>query len=254
MTFADIAKRATRFASDHSPAILTGIAVAGTVTTAYLTGKAAFKAAQIIDEREVSPVGGIRDEIDIRDKVDLTWKLFIPAAGMAGMTIACIIMSNRVGSRRAAALAGAYAVTERAFEEYKEKVTEKIGVNKERAVRDEIAQDHVTRDQPNKEVIVLSGDVLFRDDWSGRYFRSTMEDVKAAQNKVNHQRLNDNYASVNDFYCAVGLPTTRAGDESGWNLDRGLELAFSTAVTENQEPCIVVSFNVEPIREYYRVN
>jgi hypothetical protein len=52
MDLAGTGRRLLKFASDNSPAILTSAAVVGTITTAYLTGKASFKAADVIRDEE----------------------------------------------------------------------------------------------------------------------------------------------------------------------------------------------------------
>lgn len=246
----DWAKKASKFTADHSPAILTAVAVTGSVMTAYLTGKAAFEASNIIALRENDEQVSMTTE----EKVKFAWRLFIPAAGSGVMTVVCIIAANRIGTRRAAAMASAYMISEKAFETYKDKVVEKIGSNKEREIRDEIAQDLVC-DHPvaNNEVVIINGDVLFLDAYSGRYFRSDMETVKHAQNAVNHMINSDFYASLTDFYNYVGLPSTSVSNEVGWNTDRLLEIEFSTALADNKQPCIVITFSVIPRPGYYRV-
>ena len=52
MKFDALAKTAEKFVIDNSPAILSGLAVAGVVSTAYLAAKASFKAALVIDADE----------------------------------------------------------------------------------------------------------------------------------------------------------------------------------------------------------
>lgn len=248
MNLTKIAKQLEKFAADNSPAILTGIGVTGTLTTAYLTGKASFKAAAILSEE--SP------HLELKEKVELTWKLYLPPAFSAALTVSAIICANRVAHRRAAAMAAVYSLTEKAFEEYREKVKEKLGQNKEREIRDEIAQDRVN-DNPvrNTEVIIAAGgDVLCYDMYTGRYFESDLETLKKAQNDTNYQILNDFYASLGDFYRRVGLKPTENSEDVGWNSDELLELQFSTTMSEDDRPCIAMSFRVKPISGYYRVN
>lgn len=245
---AEWAKKASKFTIDNSPSILTAVGVVGAISTAYLTGRAAFEASNLIALKE----GSEQVVLDTREKTELTWKLYIPAVSSGVMTVTCIIAANRIGSKRAAAMAAAYTITEKAFTEYREKVVEKIGANKEQAIRDEVAQDLVC-DHPvaNNEVIVLQGDVLFMDSFSKRYFRSDVEAVKHAQNAVNHMIIHDGYASLTDLYNQLGIPSLPTSNEVGWNADRLLEIEFSTTLESNQ-PCIVMGFVVEPIRSYYR--
>lgn len=243
-----------RLVSDNSPLILTAVGVVGTVTTAVLTGKASIKAYQEIEaERsaQLIPEGWPTKKSFL---VKRTWKYFIPALATGSLTIAAIVGSNRIGTRRAGALAAAYAVTEKAYAEYKDKVIETIGEKKEQKVRDEIAQDRVNKLPGANEVIIMGTDVLCCDLLSGRYFESTMEDLKKAQNDLNYRILNDSYASLSDFYNLIGLSSTKYSDEVGWKSYEPLELQFSTTLADDMRPCLAINFNIEPIRNYYKVN
>jgi hypothetical protein len=158
-----------------------------------------------------------------------------------------------VSAKRAAALAAAYAVSERSLNEYKDKVLEKVGINKEKAIRDDIAQDFVNEHPPSKEVIILAGgDVLMLDRMTGRYFRSTVENLKKAENAVNQELFNHQYASLSHFYDEIGLAPTSFSDDVGWNMAQTgvLELQFSTVMAENDQPCIAVDFTNMPKTEY----
>lgn len=255
MAFSDIVNRIGKFTADNSPVILTAIGVTGTLTTAYLTGKASFKAAELITAEQKRLDLEVKSHpLEIKEKVELVWRLYIPAAGTGLLTVACIIGANRIGTRRAAALATAYTISEKAFGEYRAKVVEKIGENKERAVRDEVAQDRVTNNPvTNREVIITSGgDVLCLDTYSGRYFKSDMETLKKAQNDVNYRVINYSYASLTDFYELIGLPRTKISDELGWRPEKMLELDISTALSDDGRPCLHIGFASEPIRNYYR--
>lgn len=243
-----------KFAIDNSPSILTAFAVTGAVTTAVLAGRASFEAAQIIALQEgIEGVSGDPKQ-RLKDRVRLAAPLYIPAISAGVVTVACIIGANQIGNRRAAAMAAAYGLSEKAFTEYRDKVVEKIGEKKERAIVDEVAQDRVNANPPNKEIIILSGDVLCRDDFSGRYFTSSAEKIKAAQNEINHQVLNDYYASLSDFYHKLGLRSTAISDQVGWNCDKMLEIIFSTVLSEDERPCLSVGFRTSPIRDFYRIN
>lgn len=251
-----LAKRAGKLANDNSPAILTAIGLTGTVMTAYLTGKATFKAANILrDETEGrwnSDPSKDDPPLEPKEKFELTWRLFVPAAGTGILTLACIIAANHIGTRRAAALASAYTISEKAFAEYKEKVIEKIGEKKEQGVREELAQDRVNQSPPSREVILASGDVLCCDLYTRRYFKSDMESLRRSVNDLNRQLLHDGYASLTDFYDKIGLPKTTESDEVGWTSDTEMDVEFSTTLTDTNLPCIAFEFRVLPVRRFYK--
>lgn len=251
-----MASRVAKFASDNSPAILTAVGVVGTLTTAYLTGKAAFKAAQILDDRETEIIRDDDKPLSSQEKVYLTWKLFVPPAVAAGMTIACIIGANRIDARRASALVAAYAISERAIDDYKQKVVEKFGKGKEQSVRDEVAQDYVTKNPPKPEMMAWQENgktQLCCDLFTGRYFFGDVETIRRSENDINYQILKSDYASLSDFYHRVGLDSTSMSDDFGWNTEHPLEIRISSALTPLGNSCVTFEFTVIPIRGYARL-
>ena len=255
---ADIQQKAQEILTENSSALLTAVGVVGTVGTAVLTGRASFKAAEIIQEKEfLDAEEATATDTDIhifskREKVGMVWPLFLPPVGLGGATIVSIIMANRISAKKAAALAAAYGLSERRFEEYKAKALEKFGANKEEQLRDEIAQDRVTNN-PTKEVIILVGnDVLCYDMLTGRYFKSTVENIKKAENKLNQALFNHQYASLSEFYEDIGLEPTGFTDEVGWNQikDGNLEVKISTTRSPDDQPCFAIDFNNPPHPDY----
>lgn len=260
MNFGILAKRAGKIASDNSPAILTALGVTGTLTAVFLTGKATFKAADIIaleNEHILQNPGTVNtnyEALSAKEKTNLVWKLYVPAAGTAAMAVACIIAANHVGTRRAAAIASAYTLSEKAFVEYKGKVLEKLGEKKEQTVRDEIAQDRVNKNPPAKSTLFVTEDGLVPclDTHSGRYFKSTRQRIDQAVLDTNFQILHEDYASVSDFWERIGLAKTASSDEIGWNTNGRLDIEYATAMTDDGKPCLTVGFRSVPVRSYDR--
>lgn len=243
--------RLQKMAIDHSPTILSALAVTGTVATAYLTGRASFRSAQRISSY-AEGLEVMRREPTPRDKIELCWKLYIPAAAVGTSTVALIICANRVGTRRAAAMAAAFSLSERAFEEYREKIVHRLGEVRERQARDEIVQDHIRKDPPSSELVLTPNKVLCRDDYSGRYFESSKESLHYAAIEINRDILTEGYASLTEFYNLIGLDRTSVSDDVGWTLDKMLELDFSSALAPDGQPCLVMLFRINPIREYQK--
>jgi hypothetical protein len=252
VSLAELFKKGEQAVSQHSTAILTGIGVTGTVTTAVLTGRASFKAARILDLKGERVRMDADRELTKQEQVKAVWQQYIPAAGVGTLTIVSIVLSNRLSSKQAAALAAAYGISERAFQEYKEKVLEKIGTNKETAVRDEIAQDRVNKYPINTKEIILAGtgEVLCFDLLTGRYFQSSVEEIRRAENSVNRDIINHMYASLSSFYDAIGLPPTIFSDTVGWNVNNTLEIKISTVMSPDNRPCIAIDFSSLPLNNY----
>lgn len=242
-----------RFATDNSPLLLTTVGSAGVVATAVLSSKATVKALDILNEAEESREFYGQDGFTPREKLELTWQCYIPPAIAVASTCAAIISANQIGARRAAAVAAAYSVTEKMYDEYREKVREKFGERQETEVLDSIQKDRVARAHSDEVVVIGTGDHLCFDSYSGRFFNSSMEQLKSATNRVNYQIIHDNYASLSDFYAAVGLPPTKMSDDVGWNVDRLLDIRFSTVLSPDGKPAISMDFVVVPIRDYFRI-
>lgn len=235
----------------NSPEILTALGVAGVFTTSYLTGKASYKASRIIAEEEQQ--GELfEDRKDrIKERIRLTWKLYVPAAISGVVTTGCIIGASKANSKRTAAAVTAYSLTKKAFDEYTEKVVEEVGKGKEQKIRDGIAQDHVSAEPPvTREVIITSGgNVLCCELYTHRYFRSDMESLRRAQNDINMQVVNQLYVTLDEFYDLVGLPHTSVSDKMGWDSEQLMDLRISGTISESREPCLAFEYNyVKPLR------
>jgi hypothetical protein len=238
-----------QLAHDNSTQILSAIGVAGTVTTAYLAGRASYFAAYMVN-REEEELDRTQDPLTFKEKTQLVWTLYVPALVSGGATVTAIIMANRISSKRTAAYAAAYSVLETTFVEYQNKVVDEIGKRREQNVKDEIAQDRVKALPPSKEQIIVTsgGKVMCCELHTRRYFMSDMETLRRAQNDINAKIIHELYTSMSEFYDAIGLPHTTHSDNLGWNSDRLMELVFSTVLSEDGTPCIAFDYNyVKPI-------
>lgn len=247
MTLKTVVKKATNSVRSNATTILPAIGVGGVVTTAYLAAKASFKASNMIQTEQFLLDNQEKSHpLTTKEKAKLVWKEYIPTAISGVLTIGCIIGGARIGARRAAAAYSLITVSEQAFAEYREKVTEQIGEKKERAIRDEIAQDHVRKDPPT--LVVGTGKTLCKEDHTGRYFECDIETLRRAENKINHQLIRENEASLNDFYHLVGLPHTSFSSCTGWTIDKELTLWFAATLTEDGKPCLVFEYNyIKPL-------
>ena len=243
---ATITKDIRKFASKRSPEILTGIGIAGMITTTILAVRATPKALELIEEqKEEESV----DELSSFEVVKVAWKPYIPVALTGIFSTACLIGANSVNSRRNAALAAAYKLSETALAEYKEKVVETLGEKKEKEVRDKIAKSKVENNPPKSNEVILTGKgkTLCFEVISGRYFESDIDTIKQVENKINHKLLRNDTLSLSEFYYELGLTATSISDDMGWRVDNGLiNLYFSSQLTPEGEPCVVIDYGTLP--------
>lgn len=257
LNLAKTAKSVQTAITKHSPEILTGIGIAGMLSTTILAVKATPKALRLIEKEEK-----LREEFNPvvpmtkLDIIKTTWKCYIPAAITGTMSVVCLVGASSVNSKRNAALATAYTLSETALREYKDKVVETIGEKKEQVVRDAIAKDKVEKNPvtSNEVIITGKGDTLCYDAISGRYFKSDIDKLNKSVNDLNRRMMDEMYVSVNDFFCEVGLNPVAVGEELGWNIDRGfIELDYSSQLADDGTPCLVVGYDVAPRYDFRRI-
>lgn len=240
--------------SKHSPALLTGIGIAGMITTTVLAVKATPKALKLIDAKKQELQLEPDEKLPATETVKATWKCYIPAAVTGVTSVACLIGASSVNARRNAALATAYNLSATALSEYKEKVIETIGEKKEQVVRDKIAEERIQKEPVSNSAIIVSGSGNTRcfDTITKRRFTSDIEQIKRIVNELNRRMVNgEDYISLNEFYYELGLDGCSVGDDLGWNVGRGLiELDFSAQLDTDGVPCIVLDYTVAPKRGF----
>lgn len=235
----------------HSPEILMGVGIAGMVTTTVLSVRATPKAMALIEEEKLRRYRELDDDTLTKvDVVKVAWKPYIPAAVTGTISIACLVGASSVNSKRTAALAAAYQLSETALSEYREKVVETIGEKKEKTVREKVNKDKLEKNPVSKSNVVMTskGDTLCFDPLSARYFKSDIDRIKRAENNLNKRMLHDisGYVSLNEFYDELGLDHTDVGDDLGWNVDDLIDIFITSHVADNGEPAIVLEYHPAP--------
>lgn len=249
--FAVFAKRTGKFLARKSPVILTGIGIAGMVTSTILAVKATPKALALIDIQKEREAEGLEEPLTNAGVVKLTWKCYIPSAAMGAVSVACLISANTVNGKQKAALATAYTLSETALRTYKDKVVELIGEEKAKEVQTAVAQEQVNRlPAKDKEVIIVpkSGHTCI-EPISGRPFESDIDAIQRCVNKLNREMQTSFYITLNDWYSELGLKTVESsvGEAMGWCIDDGLiDVGFSACVAEDGRPCLVIDYISSP--------
>lgn len=253
-----LAKNLGGVVSKNSPTILTTLGVGGLLTTVIFAIKATPKAMEVIEDELYARNQVLRGaELSFLDKVKVAWKLYIPTAAMGVVTTACIIGSNSINQSRNAALATVYGLTEVAFREYKEKVVDNIGRNKELKIRDDIAGDRVANNPVGDRTIIITGngEVLCYDALCDRYFNSSAEKIRQQVLDLNEDLRTEmaTWADLNDLYYAIGLPPTILGRKMGFDMNKGyIMLQYTSTLTPEMQPCLSIEATVYPNPRYMK--
>lgn len=253
---------ATRFLAENASTALTAGGVVGTVATAVLSVRAGMKAQQIISQEEQERVEAARlttpegETIEIvmmtkTEKATKIWPHFIPPVVTGTGTIAAIIMADRMSAKKAAALAAAYGVAQGQLDEYKAKMLEKLGVQKSEKAQAEMADERMQNSKASpSQVIIIGENVLCYDQPTDRYFQSSMEQVRTAENKANREVLERGYYGASEFYNELGLEGTTWSDDVGWT--KPFQLEYSHVPAPDGRPCLAIDFSRLPNSDYTR--
>lgn len=267
----DMLAKAEMFTKRNSPAILTGVAVVGLISTAWSAFKAGPRASQIMEDyrkdmRDCHPKDKEAKRAVVGETVKKMVPVIAPTVIAGGTTVACIIGSHSASSRRIAALSAAYSLSESTVKNLNEKMEEMLGEKKARAIKDSIMKDKLHADtEKDKKVMacenfVIPGDgtVLCKDLYSGRLFYSSAEKIKQAITKCSYDIVSDMYISLNDFYEAIDSPQLSRipmGEDLGWNIDDTqngkLPIVLTALLTEDNKPCLCVDYDIS-VRNDFR--
>lgn len=240
-----MAAGAQAFMSKHSPEILVGIGVAGAITSAVLSAKATIKAVRLVDAAEAEK----GEALTKKEIIKTCWKCYIPTAVTAAVSTACVIGASSVHTKRNAALATAYQLSESALSKYSEKVIETIGEKKEESIRASINKDKLEQNPVEHSNVIITGkgDTLCCDVLFGKYFESDIDKIKRAVAEINYTLIRDGYASLNDFYDELGLDHINVGDDLGWGAEIcKLDVDFGSQIASDGRPCITLEYTVAP--------
>lgn len=261
-------KMAKKVVQKKSPEILTGLGIAGMITTVVLAVKATPKALDLIDEEIEKQNSKLSQEaydsvystakqinkLKPVETVKVAWKPYIPALLLGSASVGCLIGANTVSARRHAALYSAYELSKTAYNELNEKVTEVVGEKKVTEIKQKLAEDKVNKVSPegaiekkSNVVIAGDGDTWFIDAMSNQPFLSSKNKLDAAANELNRKMRSDMYVSLSQFYDEVGIEHTGTSDYIGWRIDKEyIDVMTSDAIVKDGKVYVVMDFLSRP--------
>lgn len=235
----------------NSPAILFGAGVTTAVVSTVMACQATLKLDEPITKLEKRRANGEEmisqkiPEYNLTDfdrelryaKIqcarDIT-KLYAPAVGLGLLSIALLTGSHVVLTRRNTAITAAYAVLDRGFREYRDRVISELGEDKDREFRyGAKAKEIVEEGEHGHEVktisrIAANGKSIYArpfDETNRNWSKHPLDNRTFIQ--VQQQWANDRlnaygYVLLNDVYRSLGLADSKEGCVVGWVKDKKL--------------------------------
>lgn len=228
----------------HSPKILFSAGLVGAVTSTVLACKATLKLEEVLEGTQKTLIDidtvmdhpNYSDEDKTKDKaivytkaVVAIGKLYAPSIILGTLSISCLVGSHHILTSRNTGLMAAYAALEKGFDEYRTRVREDLGEDKERELRygSEVV---TTKDADGKKVKatrVASGEpsvyARFFDQMSPSWERRPELNklfLKCQQQYANDKLHADGYLFLNDVYEMLGIPRSSAGQIVGWLIGK----------------------------------
>jgi hypothetical protein len=209
--------RLSKMAVDKGPIVLTGLAVIGVAATAYFTAKETPKANDALEKEEM-----LNGKISQVRKIRIAFKHYIRSIICAFVTILCIVFAQGLNMKHIAALGGVIAAAESRAEMFRLKTKELVGDEKFEEIEEALQEDiEPVGDDILEERVDGTGEQLFYEESSKRYFWSTIEKVLSAIYHYNRNLAIRRQALINELYDNLGLELTDEGSYLGHDLDDG---------------------------------
>lgn len=232
----------------HSPEVLFGVGVAGMVGTVVLACRATLRIDEVLDE--VNNKAALADhmrasaaypeysEKDYRHdiyvlRVKGIWaltRLYAPAVGLGTLSVAALTGSHHILSTRNTAMAAAYAAVDRGFQEYRDRVVEEFGEDKDRELRHGtetykemvLKKDGGTKTKTAKRVNLTNKPSMYakifgesNENWDP-VLEYNLLFIRSQQNYANQQLTAKGFLILNDVYKTLGFEPTPEGCVVGW--------------------------------------
>lgn len=282
----------------RSPEILIGLGITGFVGTVVLASRATLKCESVMaghhakmksvehaytnaEVEEYTEKDYNRDllVVNVQTGVDFA-RLYAPTIALGTVSIACILSAHNILHKRNVALAAAYQLVQYSFVEYRDRVREELGAEKDFHFRYGTNEKKVTettvdpktgkKNKVKKVAQALNPDVdmsmyarlfepvEYQDDehkiWTGSTQFSPTHDYNYAYlvGKLNwvNDRLNaQGYLFLSDVYDELGFARNKASQVVGWVKGNGDGyVSFGEALDlishEDGDP-ILLDFNVD---------
>lgn len=276
--------RQVLIAKKNSPRLFFAVGVVGVVGGAVLACKATLGLNDTLDEiktdvqkvRDNKPTSNaVSDEVMSHYYKELVHeyglatykitKLYAPAIVVGGISIAALTGSHVMLSRRNAALTAAYAAVAKSYEEYRDRVRDQLGEDREREIYHG-AELQELEDIDGKKIKAFVVDAnalapysrLFDDscpNWKKNAELNRLF-IQCQESYANHRLQAYGHVFLNEVYDWLGLPRSPEGAVVGWVMDCsdgdayinfGLFEAVNKDFIENWSLNALLDFNVHGI-------
>jgi hypothetical protein len=272
-----------------SPHIFFVVGVIGAVTSTVLACRATLKLSETLDgiHNELKNIEGVKESLahsqdltelevytDTQYKKDVTYvyakagiditRLYAPAVIVGIGSISLLTGSHIQLTRRNTALMAAYAAVQRAYDDYRERVREQLGDEREldiyHAAKTEVVQNELGKKEEAKSVDPNKWSPYAKmfDEYNRNWEKDSELNrlfIQCQQNYANNLLQVRGHIFLNEVYDMLGVDRSKAGAVVGWVvgedgdnfIDFGIYEAWNSRFVNGFERSIVLDFNVDGV-------
>lgn len=238
------------FIASNGPWIATGLGLAAAFVAGVRAVRKTPEAVKKVEEKKEEK----GEDLTVTETVKVTWKYYLPSIIMFVVACALVIGGHKATTRRAAALATAYSLSEETLKEYREAAKEVLGEKKEAEVHAKAAENSVKKNPPPPGFVMVGGkgNQVCKDEFSGHYFHSNSEQIWRVMNEITHQCGANEFTTLYEYYYEAGVYDAMECDYAqaiGWPQGTKLEPEFSCCLGSGEYeniPVLVVGFKTRP--------
>jgi hypothetical protein len=228
-----------------SPTLLFAAGITGVVVTAVLASRATLKLYEVLDEAndtmknievaekhpDYSVEDARKDRVIVHVQTGLKIaRLYAPAILVGALSVAALTGSHVILNRRNAGLTAAYALLDKGFREYRARVVNELGAEKDQQFRYDLKDREIVEETKNGPVVKTVKDVVGAGGRSvyARCFEKGMSEnwdprpghnqtfLQSTQVWANQRLQYQGHLFLNEVYDMLGLDRTSAGAVVGW--------------------------------------
>lgn len=273
-------------AQKHSPHIMFAAGVVGVAVTVVLASRATLKLEEVLNEHEdlthkaeVAKNSNLPNYTDTDYRKDMAivytrtstkiLRLYLPAIVIGVASVGALSGAHIVLNRRNVALTAAYAAMEKGFREYRRRVVEAYGEDKDQEFRYGLVDKEIVEETDEGPVVTtmkavngkhVSVYAKFFDELSPSWVENMDYNrmfVQCQQNYANDLLRARGHVFLNEVYTMLGIPHTKEGAVVGWVKGNG-DGFIDFGVFRNSEymglefvngnaPGILLDFNVDGV-------
>jgi len=269
----------------HKPHIFFATGVVGSVASTVLACRATLKLSATLDEIE----GDIKNVKSMKENAEKTGldsynsddygrdlyyvytkaglkitRLYAPSVVIGVASLGLLTSSHVQLTRRNAALMAAYATLQEAYDNYRERVREEVGENKELDLYHGATTERIkNEDGKSEDIKVVDPNKMspyskLFDEYSPHWEKDPELNriyIQCQQNYANNLLIARGHLFLNEVYDMLGIDRTKAGAVVGWVIgdegdnyvDFGLYEARNSAFVNGWERSIFLDFNVDGV-------